>query len=169
MFFPRRFAAALEHNHSAMHPHGLVESKMARKLEKHNAGRACGFHGWNQGPFSKGPQPRANLAESPSHYSLEVELPGLNKENIDLELVNDKVAILRGEFGSANSKVKETIDQLNTPWAQGRLIGAFERTFVFPDRFNLNEVKATMKDGLLKVEFPKHSEDILKVKAINIE
>ncbi|KAK9768207.1 hypothetical protein K7432_001343 [Basidiobolus ranarum] len=186
MCFSRRFAAVMEQNSAhantrfmekmlkmdqkMAHRMAYAESKFARKLQKMETNNCWGYKGWRHQHLNRGPQPKVNLAESNQSYSLEVELAGFNKENIGLELVNDKVAILRGEVGAVNSEIKkEAFEQFNTTWAQERLIGDFERTFVFPDRFNLDGVKATMKDGLLKVEFPKHTEDVLKVKAIKIE
>ncbi|KAI5299363.1 hypothetical protein KEM55_002246 [Ascosphaera atra] len=43
-------------------------------------------------------------------------------------------------------------------WASERAIGSFHRTFNFPGRVNQDEVKASLRDGILSVVVPKEAE-----------
>ncbi|MDQ8194223.1 Hsp20/alpha crystallin family protein [Coraliomargarita sp. SDUM461004] len=85
-------------------------------------------------------QPAVDLYEDEQHYFARFELPGVNKEKIDLELEN-AVLTLRSQEHSQEEK------QL--------LHAQFERSISIPDGVDLEQVSAAMKDGILTVTMPK--------------
>lgn len=85
-------------------------------------------------------QPAADLFEDEQHFYVRFELPGLKKDEIDLELENSVLTI-----SSAKTE--------NDTWAESRM--SFERSISVPDGVDLQSVSAALEDGILTVTMPK--------------
>lgn len=85
-------------------------------------------------------QPAADLYEDEHNYYARFELPGLKKDEIDLELENSVLTI-----GSA--KVDQATD------SESRI--SFQRSISVPDGVKLDSVSAALEDGILTVTMPK--------------
>jgi len=92
--------------------------------------------------------PAVDIVENDDNIVLQAEIPGVNKENISVDLT-DRVLTIRGER-SADNEVKE--DQF---YRRERMFGKFERSFTLPAEVDPEHIKAEYKDGVLKVEVPK--------------
>jgi HSP20 family protein len=92
--------------------------------------------------------PRVDIYDKDDHIMLKAELPGVDKEQIEVD-VKDRVLTLKGERVLDN-EVKE-----GSYFRRERSFGKFERRFVLPVSVNVDDIKATYKDGLLRVEIPK--------------
>ncbi len=105
-------------------------------------------------------QPRVDLTETENNYELVAEIPGLSKEDINLSLEKNVLKI-SGEKKSeteANEKDYRRIE---------RAYGRFERSFTLPENVKRELIKASYKDGLLRVEIPKSEKVVPKQIAIN--
>jgi HSP20 family protein len=105
-------------------------------------------------------QPRVDLTETENNYELVAEIPGLSKEDINLSLEKNVLKI-SGEKKSeteANEKDYRRIE---------RAYGRFERSFTLPENVKGELIKASYKDGLLRVEIPKSEKVVPKQIAIN--
>ncbi|GAV74505.1 HSP20 domain-containing protein [Cephalotus follicularis] len=80
---------------------------------------------------------------------VEADLPGLKKEEVKVEVEDDRVLQIRGE-----RKVEEE-DKSDTWHRVERSSGTFERRFKLPENVKLDEIKASMEDGVLTVSIPK--------------
>lgn len=87
---------------------------------------------------------RADVCETETEYTLEVELPGFKKENIKLEYVNDCVKI-----------VAEREDVKKDYVRRERYFGKVERTLYLGDNVDSKAIKAKFEDGILVVTVPK--------------
>lgn len=85
-------------------------------------------------------QPAADLYEDEHNYYARFELPGLKKDQVDLELENSVLTI-----SSAEDKKTEDAEQHIS----------FQRSISVPDGVDLESVSAGLEDGVLTVTMPK--------------
>lgn len=89
-----------------------------------------------------------------------VELPGVDKKDIDLKIDKDTLTI-KGE-SKKGEEVKEEDYYLSE-----LTYGSFSRTIGLPAEVDSEKAKATFKDGILEIVMPKREE--AKAKEIKIE
>ncbi|MFO8026564.1 MAG: Hsp20/alpha crystallin family protein [Opitutales bacterium] len=85
-------------------------------------------------------QPAADLYEDEHNYYARFELPGLKKDEVDLELENSVLTISNVE--------KEKSEE-------GEVRTSFRRSISVPDGVDLEKVSASLEDGVLTVTMPK--------------
>ncbi len=94
-----------------------------------------------------GEYPRINLSEDDSHYYLEALVPGINPEDLDLNLMRGTLT-LTGER-------KENEGNGRTWHRHERGAGKFMRTVELPDSIDSSKVEAEYRNGVLLVTMPK--------------
>jgi len=92
--------------------------------------------------------PAVDLHETEDAYLLEVDLPGMKKEDIDLSITDD-VVTLKG-----NRQREEWKQDQNTRRVE-RSFGTFQRSFRIPGGVDGAKVEAHFEQGVLKVKLPK--------------
>ncbi len=97
---------------------------------------------WGQEHF----QPAADLEETDDAYIVEVELPGVDKGDVDIELVGRRLTI------SGERKERERAGILRR---RTRTVGRFLHEVVLPGETNDEGVSATMANGVLTITVPK--------------
>ncbi|MFG1694208.1 Hsp20/alpha crystallin family protein [Nonomuraea sp. NPDC049309] len=90
--------------------------------------------------------PLADLTETDDAFIAEVDLPGVKKDDIDVEM-NDRELIVTGHV-----EEKETNGR---PHHRMRRTGAFEHRVLLPGEVDAEKVSATLSDGVLTVTVPK--------------
>lgn len=91
-------------------------------------------------------------------YNITSLVPGLNAEDLDIEVLNDTVTI-RGEFKPAeDGEIKYLLSELPE--------GRFSRTVSLPTSVDAEHVEASIKNGVLSLRIPKAEAD--RPKAIKI-
>lgn len=91
---------------------------------------------------------KTDIKEKKDKYVLDIDLPGFDKENINLSLNNGYLNI--------HAKVdKENKDEEEKFVHQERFHGECSRSFYIGDDVSEDEIKADFKNGILKVEIPK--------------
>ncbi|MGV4927216.1 Hsp20/alpha crystallin family protein (plasmid) [Streptomyces sp. BHT-5-2] len=90
--------------------------------------------------------PPADLHETDEAYVVECELPGITRQDIDVEVGEHEVSI-SGEFRAAERE--------GAPRHRGRPTGAFEYRALLPVDVKADEVTAGLSDGVLTVTIPK--------------
>ncbi|MGI9522067.1 MAG: Hsp20/alpha crystallin family protein [Hyphomicrobiaceae bacterium] len=92
--------------------------------------------------------PLSEASASNEHYEILVELPGVNKDDIDISL-HDGNLVVRGEKRSQ----REHSDR--TYFFSEREYGAFQRTFRMPPDADQDDVDAAFSNGILTLRVPK--------------
>lgn len=92
--------------------------------------------------------PAVDLTENDHNFIVTVELPGVKKEDVTVELQDDVLTI----HGEKKSEREEKTER--THWLE-RTYGSFSRAFTLPPAAIGEEMKASFKDGVLTIEIPK--------------
>ena len=104
--------------------------------------------------------PAVDLREEDHQYVIDVELPGIKKEDIEVHMENNLLTI-RGERHFREEAKREGYHRVE------RAYGKFARSFSLPTRVNPEGISASYKDGILEVLVPKAEES--KPKRIDIK
>ncbi len=104
--------------------------------------------------------PPVDILESRDSYLIRVELPGMKKEDFNLE-VKGRNLILSGE-----RKFEEPANGVEYHRME-RAAGRFSRSFSLPQTVKADEIKATYRDGILEIHVSKADEAKPKQIAIN--
>jgi HSP20 family protein len=105
-------------------------------------------------------RPAVDIYDQEDSIVIKAELPGLNKDGLSIEIKENKL-VLKGER-LADKEIKE-----ENYYRRERSFGSFHRAFSLPAGIDPDNVTASFKDGILKVEIPKAEET--KPKRITID
>jgi HSP20 family protein len=111
-------------------------------------------------PFSSGWVPALDLSEDKDNYVVQMELPGMNKEAIDISL-HEGVLSISGE------RKEEEKHEAHEAYRSERFFGRFQRSVTLPAAVDAEKVSAAYKDGILTVTLPKTEEAKPKQITIN--
>jgi Molecular chaperone (small heat shock protein) len=104
---------------------------------------------------------RVDLKEDENSYLLDADLPGMDKDNIDINLQNNYLTI--------SAKREDQVEENKDNYVRReRCYGEFKRSFYF-DNIDEENTKASFKDGILHLELPKKDKTKDEKKKINIE
>jgi HSP20 family protein len=91
--------------------------------------------------------PAADVLETPEAYVVRVELPGLERSDVSLEVAAGALKITGTRpFQKSAGGVYHVLE---------RSFGPFSRTFALPDDFDPDRIKAVLSQGLLTVTLPR--------------
>lgn len=105
--------------------------------------------------------PTVNTRESENGYHVDVDLPGVKKEDIKVDL-NKGILTISGE-----RKTKEEINQEDY-YKIETYFGKFSRSFTLPDSADIENIEAKSDNGVLEIFIPKLKDDVSK-KSIEIK
>jgi len=103
--------------------------------------------------------PTVDLYEKDDHFMITAELPGVDKNDIKIDL-KDRLLTLSGER-TYDNEIKE-----ENYYRRERSYGKFQRAFTLPADVDSDKIKAEYKDGVLRIEVPKPEEK--KAKQVTI-
>jgi len=106
--------------------------------------------------------PAVDIYEEDDSIVAKVELPGMKKEDISVELSNGILKI------TGEKKREEKVEKKNY-YRIERSSGTFERRISLPVDTQTDKAKASFKDGVLQIKIPKSEEAKKKERKINIE
>jgi len=105
-------------------------------------------------------QPVTDVYESAEAYHIEMEVPGINKEDIKIE-VKDNTLTIHGERSFENEDKEKNYTRSERTW------GSFTRSWGLPKTADQDNIVAENKDGLLSITLPKKPE--VQPKTIDIQ
>ena len=104
--------------------------------------------------------PKVNIVENEKGYTISAELPGVSKNDIDIDLKDNTLSI-KGEKKVETKDEKENYIRVESSY------GKFERSFNVSDDIDRNSVNASFKDGVLTLVLNKKEDS--KPKQIKVE
>jgi HSP20 family protein len=105
--------------------------------------------------------PPVDILESKDSYLIRAELPGMKKEDVNLEIQEGALTL------SGERKLEEPANGVEYHRVE-RVAGRFSRSFYLPQTVKHDGIKATFKDGILEVHVPKADEAKAKQIAISV-
>ncbi len=106
---------------------------------------------------------KTDIKETENNYVLEVDLPGFDKKDINMELENGYLSI----SAKREHKVEEN-DKKDNFIRRERSFGQFSRSFYVGD-IKEEDISAKLENGILTVLLPKEEKETPKTKRIEIK
>ncbi|KAJ8626637.1 hypothetical protein MRB53_019944 [Persea americana] len=105
---------------------------------------------------------RIDWKETQEAHIIQAELPGMKKEEVKVEVDEGRVLQIRGEKSQEREEKTDKWHKVERSW------GKFLRRFRLPENAKVDDVKATMENGVLTVVVPKEEVKQPATKAIEI-
>lgn len=100
--------------------------------------------------------PAVNIKEDEKKYSLELAIPGINKNDLKIDIKEDVITI--------SSEMKKESEENSDGYKRKEFsYSAFSRSFYVPENVNKEKIEASYKDGVLYVTLPKEDEQKSKI------
>ena len=97
--------------------------------------------------------PAVNTREGEYAYHIEVDLPGVKKEDIHIDVNENNVLTISGERKSKNEVKEEDYYRCESSY------GKFTRSFTLPSNADAENISANSEDAVLEVVIPKVKEE----------
>jgi HSP20 family protein len=112
--------------------------RMSRMLDQTFGGLPeFGREGWS---------PLIDVEETDDAYLFEADLPGVKREDVDVEVVGNELRI----SGQVQERERQGVLR-----QQARMRGRFEYRSTLPQEVDAERIEATLKDGVLSLRVPK--------------
>ena len=105
---------------------------------------------------------RADLSETDEGYELQIDLPGMKKEDIRVDL-SDGILTVSGE------RSDEREDKRKGYYLSERSYGSVRRSFRVPETVKSEDIKARFDDGVLTLRMPRTEEAQKNARKIEVE
>jgi HSP20 family protein len=106
--------------------------------------------------------PQIDVFERDNRLVTKVDLPGLKKEDV-------KVEVTDGHLSISGERKSETEEEKHNVYRCERSYGSFYRAVPLPEGAKLEDVKATFTDGVLEVSVPLPAKAEAKPRTVQIE
>ncbi|MDD1757324.1 MAG: Hsp20/alpha crystallin family protein [Methanotrichaceae archaeon] len=93
-------------------------------------------------------RPSADVKETDEAIVVTMEVPGVSKDNVDVEIIGDELSV-----SAKRSAEPEAKDE--TVYRSERNYDTFERVIRLPDDIKSEETKAILCNGVLEITLPK--------------
>lgn len=97
-------------------------------------------------PLSQSWAPATDLTETADAYIAEVELPGVRKDDVSIELTGQELTVT-GEYKDSGAEGRAL--------RRARRAGQFEYRVMLPGKVDADKITASLADGVLTVTVPK--------------
>lgn len=104
---------------------------------------------------NNGTSPAINVVEEDSLYRVEAAVPGMKKEDFNVQLTDDNVLVISMEHKTSKEEKKEERKYLRREFSYSK----FEESLVLPDDVEKDSISATCRDGVLTIEIPKMTKE----------
>ena len=105
--------------------------------------------------------PTTDIYDTKDNYVLKMELPGLKKEDVNIEFENNTISV------SGERKEEKDVQKDDYHWTE-RYNGKFYRAFRLPKNVDGEKINASMKDGILELKVAKPEEKKQKNISISV-
>ena len=102
------------------------------------------------------------LKEKENEYTVKAELPGVKKEDLDIDIDKNYITI--------NAKKEEEKEENEKGYKKSEFsYGEFSRTVYFPQEIDVEKTKAKLEHGVLKIEAPKREAEKENRKKLTVD
>ena len=91
--------------------------------------------------------PKVDIWETEAGYNLEVEMPGVDNKGVDVKLEEGVLSIL----GRVEPEDTKGFEKVYSEYQTGN----YERQFQISEMVDESKIKASLKNGVLRLELPK--------------
>lgn len=95
--------------------------------------------------------PKVNIKETADAYWVEMAVPGLQKNDFQIDLDNQVLSIA-ADINTANEEKEITYTRREYGYS------SFKRTFSLPETVDEEQINASYKEGILSIHLPKKEE-----------
>lgn len=106
--------------------------------------------------------PRADLFENETALVLQVDLPGVSPEGLDLTVEKDRLTI-RGTPADQSAGSGFQLTHAEYP------VGNYERIFKITGDFDVQNIDAVLKHGILTIQLPKAQQALARKVAVRTQ
>jgi HSP20 family protein len=117
---------------------------------------------WRRAALDTGWYPEIDVFEKDNRLVTKVDLPGLKKEDVKVEVTDGQLAISGERKREAEEKGEEV-------YRCEREYGSFYRSVPLPEGAKIEDVKATFTDGVLEVSVPLPARPEAKMRKVEIQ
>jgi HSP20 family protein len=107
-------------------------------------------------------RPTVDISETRKHYVIRVDLPEVDKEDVNVSIENGMLTI-SGERRFEKEEDTETTHRVES------MYGKFSRSFTLPADVDETDISAKSKNGVLKVRIPKIEQQKEEPKKITVQ
>ena len=104
--------------------------------------------------------PAVNTREASDAYYIEIDLPGVKKEDVDVS-VDKNVLTISGKRESSQEIKEDNYYRVESAY------GKFSRSFTLPENVDVEKIKASNENGVLEIVIPK--QEVIKETTKKIE
>ena len=105
----------------------------------------------------------AEVLESKNNYIINIELPGVKKEDVSISINDKRTLVISGK--KEESKIEEDGSVYFSEFSSGN----FHREFKLPEIASVPDIEAISEDGILSVTIPKKEKEEPKIVKINVK
>jgi len=92
--------------------------------------------------------PAVNTREGDDAYFIDVDLPGVKKEDVEIS-VDKNVLTIKGKRETRNEVKEDDYYRIESAY------GTFSRSFTLPEKVDVENIEAKSEDGVLEIIIPK--------------
>lgn len=107
-------------------------------------------------------KPTVSTREGEFAYHVEVDLPGVKKEDISID-VKDNQIVISGERSFKEERQEKDYYKVESSY------GKFQRSFALPENVDVENIEASSENGVLEVVLPKLKIEKAEVKKIAVK
>ncbi len=112
--------------------------------------------------FRKGFTPKFNINETDKEIKIDVELPGLTEQDVNVDL-QDGILTISGEKKFQKEDKKDNYHLVEHSY------GSFHRSIRLPEGIKEDQIEAKLKNGVMQISIPKDETSSKKTKKIEVK
>ena len=106
-------------------------------------------------PAKQFASPAVNIKETDKAFEIEIAAPGMTKEDFTIRVDNDEELVIALEKKHENKEEHKGENYLRREFSYA----SYHQAFTLPDNIDVENIKATMTNGILGIELPKKTPD----------
>lgn len=107
-------------------------------------------------------KPSVSTREGEFAYHIEVDLPGVKKEDISIDIKDGQI-VISGERSFKEERKEKDYYKVESSY------GKFQRLFALPENVDIENIEASSSDGVLEVVLPKLKSEKAEIKKIQVK